>query len=43
MLYDKCVCKLRKLLTVGCYGSLYNKLIIIVKYYLETGLSCIVY
>ena len=26
-----------------CYGSLCNKLITIVNYYLETGLSCIVY
>ena len=26
-----------------CYGSLCNKLITIVNYYLETGLLCIVY
>ena len=43
-IYVKCVCKLCKLITAAeCYGSTCNKLITIVNYYLESGLSCIVY
>ena len=43
MLYDKAVCKLCKLLTVGgCDGPHCNKLITIVNYYLEPCSICIV-